>query len=59
MKKNTKITKQSHAYRGYVSTYNVGILNFFDPELKPKDTKRAVKNKLIGWLRGFIWIKWV
>ena len=48
MKKNTKITKQSHAYRGYVSTYNVGILKFFDPELKPKDTKRAVKNKLIG-----------
>ena len=32
-KKNTKITKRSHAYRGYASTYNVEYLNSFNPEL--------------------------
>ena len=31
--KYEKITKQSRAYRGYASTYNVEILNSFNPEL--------------------------
>ena len=36
-KKNVKMTKWSHADRGYASTYNVGILNSFNPELQLKD----------------------
>ena len=31
--KYEKITKQSRAYRGYASTYNVEILNSFNPKL--------------------------
>ena len=31
-----KITKQKHAFRGYASTYNVEILNYFNPELNLK-----------------------
>ena len=45
-KKNVKIIKQAHGFKGYVSTYNVEILNSFNPELKPKDTQTAIKNKL-------------
>ena len=44
--KNVKITKRAHAFKGYASTYNVKILNSFKPELKFKDTKSAIKNKL-------------
>ena len=29
MKKNAKITKQSHAYKSYASTYNVIMFEFF------------------------------
>ena len=32
--KNTKTTKQSHAYKGYASTYYVEILSSFNPELQ-------------------------
>ena len=32
--KNIKIAKQEHAFRGYASTYNVEILNSFNPELQ-------------------------
>ena len=45
--KNVKITKRSHVYKGYVSTYSVKILNFFNPELQLKDSESAIKNKLI------------
>ena len=45
-----KITKRSHAYRGYASTYNVEILISFNPELQPKDTESAIKRKLINFL---------
>ena len=31
-----KITKQKHAFRGFASTYNVEILNYFNPELNLK-----------------------
>ena len=48
--KNVKITKQSHVHKGYASTYNVEILNFFNPELQLKDTELAIKNKLIDLL---------
>ena len=32
-KKNVKITKQAHAFKGYTSSYNVGTSDSFDPEL--------------------------
>ena len=54
--KNVKVTKRSHAYRGYASTYNVKILNYFNPKLQLKDTEPAIRNKLIDLfseLRGF------
>ena len=38
-----KITKEQHAFKGYGSTYNVEILNSFNPELQLKDTESAVK----------------
>ena len=34
--KNVKITKRAHASNGYASSYNVKILNSFNPELKVK-----------------------
>ena len=45
--KNVKITKREHAFKGYASTYNVEILNSFEPELQRKDTESAIKSKLI------------
>ena len=51
-----KITKQAHAFKGYASSYNVEILNSFNPELQLKDTESAIKNKLkelLTELRGF------
>ena len=54
--KNVKKTKRSHAYGGYASTYNVEILNSFNPDLPLKDTESTMKNKLIDLLpelRGF------
>ena len=35
--KNIKITKWAHAFKGFASSYNVEILNSFNPELKLKD----------------------
>ena len=37
---NSKITKRSHAYKGYASSY---ILNSFNPELQLKDTEYIVR----------------
>ena len=40
----------------YTSTYNVEILNSFNPELQLKDTESAIKSKLIELLtqlKGF------
>ena len=45
-KKNAKITKRAHAFKGYASSYNVEILNSFYPKLQLKDTESAIKNKL-------------
>ena len=45
--KNTKITKQSHAYKGYASSYNVDVLNYFKPELQLNNIECAIRNKLI------------
>ena len=44
--KSAKITKLSHVYKHYASTYNVEILNSFNPELQFKDIESAIKNKL-------------
>ena len=44
--KTKKLTKRSHAQSDYVSTNNVEILNSFNPELHPKDTKPIFRNKL-------------
>ena len=48
--KDVKITKRSHAYKGYASTYNVEILIFFNPEFQFKDTESAIKDKLTDLL---------
>ena len=48
--KNAKITKQSHAYKGYASTYSVKVLNSFNPELQLKDAEYIIRNKLIDLL---------
>ena len=55
-KNDVKITKREHAFKGYASTYNVEILNSFNPELELKDTESAIKSKLIELLtqlKGF------
>ena len=49
-KKKTKITKPEHAFKGYANTYNVEILNSFNPELQLKDTESTIKSKLIDLL---------
>ena len=54
--KNVKITKQSHAFKGYASTYDVEIMNSFNPKLQLKDTESAIKSKLtelLSELRSF------
>ena len=50
------MVKQSHAFKGYVSSYNVKILNSSNPELQPKDTESEIQNKLtdlLSELKGF------
>ena len=44
---NVKIRKQAHAFKGFGSSYNVEILNSFNPELQLKDTESSIKSKLI------------
>ena len=47
-----KICKNNKAiaYKAYASTYNVKFLNSCNPELKLKDSKSAIKYKLIDLL---------
>ena len=44
---HAKTAKRFNAYKGYTSTYNVDILNYFNHELKLKNTESSIKNKLI------------
>ena len=44
------IIKQSHAFQGYASSYNVEIMSVFNSELQLKDIESAIKNKLIDLL---------
>ena len=55
--KKAKITKRSHACRGYAITYKVKVLNSFNPELQLKYTEFSVRNKLKEWLneKGLNW----
>ena len=56
MKKKNKKTKREHGFKGFASTYDVEILNSFNPELQLKDTESAIKSKpkkLLSELRGF------
>ena len=53
---NIKITKRAHPFKAYSSSYNVEILNCFNPELQLKDTESAIKSKfieLLTKLQGF------
>ena len=54
--KTVNAVKWERAFKGSASTYNVDILNSFDPELQLKDTEFAIKSKLIELptqLKGF------
>ena len=46
--KNIKRTKPEHAFKGFASSYNVEIVNSFNPELQLKDTDAAI-SKLIDF----------
>ena len=39
--------KRSHAYKGYIGSYNVEIFNSFNPELQLKDTQSAFRKNYI------------
>ena len=45
-KKDVKIIKSAHAFKGYASSYNIEILNSFNPKLQLKDTESVIKSKL-------------
>ena len=54
--KKAKMTKRSHAYKGYASIYNIEILNSFNPELQLKDAESTIRDKqkdLLSEFRGF------
>ena len=44
--KNVKIAKQYHAYKGHASTYNVYVLNSFNPELHLKNTESTINKNV-------------
>ena len=42
-KESVKITKQYHGFNGYASSYDIEILNSFNPDLQQlKDTESAI-----------------
>ena len=54
--KKRKITKRTHAFKGYASSYNVEVLNSLNPELQLKGTESAIKSnlkELLTQLEGF------
>ena len=54
--KNTKITKQSHTYKGYASCSSVRISNNVNTDLQLKDAEYGIRNSLIDLvtrLKGF------
>ena len=58
--KKAKIAKRYQAYKDYISTYIVEILNSFNPELQLKDTESVIRiklNELMIELKGFKFVK--
>ena len=50
-----KIRKEAYAFKDFASSYNVEILNSFNPELQLKDTEFSIKinqKKILTELRG-------
>ena len=45
-KKTVKIIKRAHTFRSFASSYDVEILNSFNPELELKDTESAIENEM-------------
>ena len=58
-KKNVKITKRAHAFKGYACSYNVEVLNSFNPELQLTDTESAIKCNLVELLSEYKGFKFV
>ena len=54
-----KITKQAHALKDFSNSFNIEILNFFNPELQLKITESAIKRKLIDLLTQLNGFKFV
>ena len=52
--KESKIAKSAYAFKNYAHTYNVEILNSFNPEVQVQNTEFGIKNKqsLLNELRG-------
>ena len=44
-KKNVKVKKGEHDFKGYASSHNVEVLNSFNLKIELKDTESAIKNK--------------
>ena len=57
--KNIFIKIKEHGFKGYASSYNVEILNHFNPEIQLKDTEYALKSKLIELLTQLKGLKFV
>ena len=57
--KKVKITKWTHGFKGYVSSYNVETLNSFNPKLQLKDSESAIKSKKKELLTQLIGFKFV
>ena len=58
--KNPKITKRTNFYKDYATTYNVQILNSFNPEIQLKNTESVIRNiinHLLTELTGFKFVK--
>ena len=54
--KKIKTTKRSYVYKSYACTYDVEILNYFNPQIQLKDTESSMKNKhkkLLTKLKNF------
>ena len=58
-KKNVKITKREHAFKGFAIIGNVEILNSFKPELQLQGTESAIKSKLIELLTQLKYFKFM
>ena len=56
-RKKAKITKRAQPFKNYAHSYNVEILNSFNPELHLKNTELAIKNKLKTLLNEFRGLK--